>query len=196
MAEKDRSSVFETKCKERKLNQSQLISFLIWCSGHKGQKYRYAKFTTTKTRDPFSKVVQMGRFAFYRKSADQDVDASNAKILHASSYEPVKIANVANPGGDNPPNEGPENVLNEELGSKWLDRNKGPLVFDFGAPALIDGFNWATAHDVRAHGRDPVRWRLEGSNDPESGSWDILQEQRGDHQVHKNRMSWAAVNHK
>jgi len=176
MAEKDRSSVFETK----------------W---HKGQKYRYAKFTTTKTRDPFSKVVQMGRFAFYRKSADQDVDASE-KILHASSYEPVKIANVANPGGDNPPNEGPENVLNEELGSKWLDRNKGPLVFDFGAPALIDGFNWATAHDVRAHGRDPVRWRLEGSNDPESGSWDILQEQRGDHQVHKNRMSWAAVNHK
>jgi hypothetical protein len=140
--------------------------------------------------------VQIGRFAFYKKKTETNVQAGNTKILHDGSYEPVRVKAVVNPGGDNPPDEGPENVLNEDLGTKWLDRNKAPLIFDFGTPAIIDGFNWATAHDIRAHGRDPVRWKLEGSNDPDQKHWHILQEQRGDFRVHRNRMSWVAVTHK
>lgn len=175
----DRSGVFETQ----------------W---HKGEKYRYARFTTTKTRDPFSKMVQIGRFAFYAKTPDMNLQAEragNTKILHDASYVPVEVRSVANPGGNNPPLEGPDNLLDGDQGTKWLDKNKGPLVFDFGEPRVIDGFNWATAHDVRAHGRDPVRWKLEGANDPEDDSWVVLQEQQGDFTVHKNRMSWVAVSH-
>ena len=61
-------------------------------------------------------------------------------------------------------------AVDGNTGTKWLDFNKGPLVLDCGAPALIDGYRWATANDARD--RDPVRWSFEGSHD--NLAWTLL----------------------
>ena len=70
---------------------------------------------------------------------------------------------VSNPGGDNPNNETPDLSVDGSLSTKWLDFNQGALVFDFGSARRVDGYRWATANDATE--RDPVQWRLEGSDD-------------------------------
>ena len=70
---------------------------------------------------------------------------------------------VENPGGDTPTAEGPENIIDGDIFSKWLDFNIQPLVFDFDTPTAIDAYNLTTGGD--APERDPIRWIIEGSDD-------------------------------
>ncbi|MBS0358712.1 MAG: hypothetical protein JSS53_05565, partial [Proteobacteria bacterium] len=72
-------------------------------------------------------------------------------------------AKASNPGGANPPNEGPQNVVDGQLVTKWFDSNRRPLVLDFERSVLIDNYTWATANDCPY--RDPISWRFEGSYD-------------------------------
>ena len=44
--------------------------------------------------------------------------------------------------------------------TKWLDFNKGDLVFHFAPPgALVAAYDWTTGNDCP--GRDPLRWQLD-----------------------------------
>lgn len=116
--------------------------------------WRYVRFTPDKLRDSSSaNSIQLAEFAFF----------------HGAS--PVAVSAVSNPGGDNPEFESPHLVIDGDPDTKWLDFNKGGLVFDFGAPATIDGYQLTTAND--APERDPVRWFLEGSND--GASWSLME---------------------
>jgi hypothetical protein len=82
---------------------------------------------------------------------------------------------ATNPGGRNPGAETPPKAVDGDIDTKWLDFNKGPLVFDFGAPESIDSYRWATANDVPD--RDPVRWTLEGGDD--GLNWTLLDDRTG-----------------
>ncbi len=77
---------------------------------------------------------------------------------------PISTAGVTvtNPGGNTPGAEGPENIIDGNTGTKWLDFTKfSPLVFQFPAPVTIDAYTFATANDDPE--RDPVSWTFEGS---------------------------------
>ena len=82
------------------------------------------------------------------------------------------IPSAWNPGGSNPGGETPDLAVDGSLTTKWLDFNQGPLIFDFGSAATVDGYRWATANDATE--RDPVRWTLEGSDD--ETNWVLVDE--------------------
>ncbi|MBQ8113798.1 MAG: autotransporter-associated beta strand repeat-containing protein [Kiritimatiellae bacterium] len=73
-----------------------------------------------------------------------------------------------------PANEAPQNLVDGNMFTKWLDYRAHPdrsatdrervwLRIDYAAPRPITGYKWITANDAPA--RDPVAWRLQGSND-------------------------------
>ena len=120
--------------------------------------YRFYRFTATELRDgATANSVQLAELALY----------SGANRLHAIA--------VANPGGNNPVGEGPQQADDALVATKWLDFNKGMLVYDYGTNVEIDGYSLTTAND--AVERDPIRWRLEGSED--GALWQLLDDQTG-----------------
>ena len=117
--------------------------------------YQYYRFDTVRTRSGGfrNRTVQLSEFSFYSLSG------------------PITATpTVSNPEGDNPDGEGPGNLLDGNTATKWLDFDREKLVFDFGVPTSIHHFGFTTAND--ASGRDPVRWRFEGSDDGEN--WTLL----------------------
>jgi len=73
-----------------------------------------------------------------------------------------------------PANEAPQNLVDGNMFTKWLDFRAHPdrsatdrervwLRVDYAAPRPITGYKWIIANDTPA--RDPVAWRLQGSND-------------------------------
>lgn len=106
---------------------------------------RYVRFTPVKLR--VGNTIQLAEFRFY------------------ASTTPVVPVAVTNPGGSNA-EEDPEGALKAidgDTGSKWLDENMLPLVFDFGATEIFDHYQITTANDSPE--RDPLRWLLESSAD-------------------------------
>ena len=64
-------------------------------------------------------------------------------------------------------------LIDSDTSTKWLDFNRGSLVFDFGpSGSRVATYNWATANDTQL--RDPIQWRFEASND--TRSWFNLDE--------------------
>ena len=100
--------------------------------------------------------VQISEFQFIR----------NGTVLGSAGVT------VTNPGGVNPTGEGPANLLDANLSTKWLDLNKRELLFTFPSPVAVDSYNFATAND--APERDPSNWKLEGSAD--GSTWVLLDE--------------------
>ena len=135
--------------------------------------YRYYRFTPTKLRNNgAANSVQMAEFEFYLAGVE------------------TSAPTASNPGGNNPGGETPPNVVDGSLGTKWLDFNKGALIFDFGSPEEIDSYRWATAND--AEERDPVRWTLEGSDN--ATSWTLLEDQTAaDYPVTLSRQTYLPV---
>lgn len=122
--------------------------------------YRYYRFTVTKVRNvnaPGSNMVQLAELNFFTEGTFLD------------------SATITNPNGRNPRNEEPFRANDGNKNTKWLDFNINPLIYDFGAPVIVDSYQLTTANDF--NGRDPVRWLLEGSNDADS--WDILDNKTG-----------------
>lgn len=116
--------------------------------------FRYVRFTPVELRDNASTdCIQLAEFAFYQNAS------------------PLTVATVSNPGGNNPSFEMPANVIDGNTGTKWLDFNKGGLVFDFGASTAFNRYQLTTANDEEA--RDPLRWTLEGSAD--GVSWTLIE---------------------
>ncbi|TNC79543.1 MAG: hypothetical protein C9356_18595 [Oleiphilus sp.] len=124
-----------------------------------GEGYQYYKFTPAKLRDdPAANSVQLSELSFYSFG--------------------VRLANalVTNPNGSNPSNETPDLANDGNTGTKWLDFNKGALVYDFGQTVNVEAYAFTTANDVTA--RDPVRWTLEASQD--GMSWVMLDDRSGE----------------
>ncbi len=121
--------------------------------------YRYYRFTPTKLRNGAgANSVQLAEFEFLKEG---------------SSVIPGDTPLVSNPGGNNPQNEAPANLVDRDVETKWLDFNKGAVVFDFGDSMQIDAYGFTTADDAAE--RDPVSWTLEGSDDAQA--WHLLDTQ-------------------
>ncbi|MDB6076535.1 MAG: symbB [Akkermansiaceae bacterium] len=118
--------------------------------------FRYVRYKTLKTRDETTTTwTQLTEFAFYNSTGQ------------------VTPVGVQNPGGATNPNvpEDASKVIDNDLTTKWLDYNKAPLIFDFGAsPPPIGSYAITTGND--GADRDPVRWTLEGSND--GTAWTLI----------------------
>jgi len=108
--------------------------------------HRFYRFTTESLRQGGRRTpVQLSELTFYSPSGP-------------IAETPL----VSNPGGSNPDGEGPGNLVDSNPATKWLDFNRNPVVFDFGAPVTIDHYGFTTANDVPE--RDPDRWTFEGSD--------------------------------
>lgn len=121
--------------------------------------YRFHRLVPTGLRDDAAaNSVQVAEF---------DLLLGNRRVTGAVA---------SNPGGRNPSGEGPQQGVDGDLQTKWLDFNKStPLVLDLGGPAVVDGYRLASAND--APERDPVSWRVEGSLD--GVHWALMDEQSG-----------------
>lgn len=157
----------------RTRGSNQYISFATSSRG----EYRFIRFTTVQTREPGS-MVQLASFEF----ADEGVA--------------VRPVSCRNPGGESPKGEEVQFLIQTSLRTKWIDKKAQPVIFDFGQSKNIDGFRFATGHDPKSTGRDPVRWKLEGSisgNDEEA--WTMLHDTSGeDFAVHMDRSKWIIGN--
>jgi hypothetical protein len=89
----------------------------------------------------------------------------------------IEGGKAENPGGNNPPGEGPSNISGTlpGTGRKWLDFNVKALIIKFPKPVTADSYTIVTANDYPI--RDPVAWTLESS---ENGSeWKIIDRREG-----------------
>ncbi|MBK1884093.1 discoidin domain-containing protein, partial [Luteolibacter pohnpeiensis] len=120
----------------------------------KESTYQYYRFTPTRLRDRFSQSVQMSEFNFLLDGVPVSLDG----------------VTVDNGGAETPEAEGPDNLVDGDVATKWYQAESGPLVFTFPTPVTIDGYRFYTAND--AVDRDPQRWTLEGSSDGET--WEVI----------------------
>ncbi len=108
-------------------------------------------------------------YKFFRFTTTAQRNASAANSLQIAEVELslggqiLTGATLTSPGGDSPAAEAPAFAADGDPSTKWLDFNRGSLVFEYPAPVSIDGYRIATAGD--APERDPVAWTLEGSTD-------------------------------
>ena len=108
-----------------------------------------------------------------------------AQLMLYNGATALAIASVSNPGGKTPAAEGPDNVRDGSMDTKWLDFNKESLVLTLEDPQRVDGYSWATANDDEA--RDPVRWVVEGSTDGGSTWTELDSQSAGDDDVPRAR---------
>eukprot|EP00445_Apocalathium_hangoei_P041908 CAMPEP_0203977148 /NCGR_PEP_ID=MMETSP0359-20131031/101470_1 /ASSEMBLY_ACC=CAM_ASM_000338 /TAXON_ID=268821 /ORGANISM="Scrippsiella Hangoei, Strain SHTV-5" /LENGTH=1084 /DNA_ID=CAMNT_0050915357 /DNA_START=57 /DNA_END=3308 /DNA_ORIENTATION=- len=119
-------------------------------------------------------------FSLYRFSvlgcrgpAADAVQLSGLEFRHLGTLVSLAHASATNPSGSNPQGEGPEQAIDGIADSKWVDRNKLPLIVQFPERVKVDEFRFVTAKDEQS--RDPLAWDLEGSND--GATWTPLHRQ-------------------
>ncbi len=130
--------------------------------------YRYYKFTTTATLGGIN-AIQMSEFRFLNGTATTNpVLASGGAVSLSPSLS----------GNGN--GEGPENLLDGVFTTKWFNfgtNGKEAVVFDYGTPTppTINGYTFRTAQSgANESNRNPSSWRLEASNDSETGPWTLI----------------------
>lgn len=123
--------------------------------------FTFFRFTPTALRDDATAIgIQLSEF----------------RLLSAGSpILPGSNVTVSNPGGSSPTGEEVAKVHDEDVNTKWLDLNKGSLLFEFPNAVSVDSYAFTTAND--APERDPVGWILEGSDD--EVNWTLLDSQSG-----------------
>ena len=141
---------------------------------HAGKvSHQYFRFTPTKLRN---------------NNAANSVQLAEFEIFHQD--QPLKVVTATNPGGSNPSAERPSDAIDGDLGTKWLDFEKGSLVLDFGRRVTADGYRWATANDALE--RDPVQWTLEGSDN--NATWTLIDSRTGsDFPTPPGRFEWLPL---
>ena len=151
-------------------NQEGSKSRVLTISTRGPAVYRYFRFTPTLLRGGASAdSVQISEFQM---------------LLEAV---PLVATSAANPGGNSPGGENPSMAIDGNLNTKWLDFNKAPLVLDYGQPVTATAYRFATANDGTE--RDPVSWRLEGSQN--GTTWELVDE-RANQTVTTDRKTWLA----
>ncbi|CAE8583604.1 unnamed protein product [Polarella glacialis] len=93
--------------------------------------------------------------------------------------------------GDAPDKELPQNILDMNLETKWLDYKKSPAIIRLAKKKPIHNYRLRTANDEAI--RDPVLWNLQGS--PDYLNWVIMHEVTnrtlGEALVPLNRSTWS-----
>ncbi len=120
--------------------------------------YRFYRFRPTKLRDD---------------GGADSIQLSELSLFQGGSR--IHAYGVTNPGGNNSGNEAAGRADDANVGTKWRDLNRQPLVYDMGQNVEIDFYTFTTANDN--NGRDPVRWYFEGSVG--GVTWDILDDRTG-----------------
>jgi autotransporter-associated beta strand protein len=96
---------------------------------------------------------------------------------------------VTAPGTNSPGGEQPPNANDNNTGSKWYTSTRVALIYDFFSAKAFNEYNWATAND--STGRDPIRWKVEGSTD--GITWAMLDDKTAaDQSVTDARNTWVA----
>lgn len=115
---------------------------------------RYIRFTGTALRGNGT-LAQIGEIEFFNVGVK------------------VPVQTVTNPGGDNGGNaaEAVGSINDGNYGTKWLNHNNRPVVFDFGSAQTFDSYQITTGND--GTDRDAVRWMLEASDD--GTTWKTLE---------------------
>ncbi|MBK1882516.1 autotransporter-associated beta strand repeat-containing protein [Luteolibacter pohnpeiensis] len=118
----------------------------------KTQQYRYVRFTPLAFRGVVPNSVQIGEFEFFMDGTQ------------------VPVASIENRGGRFS-NSGPlVHLTDGDVYTKWLDFNRGGIIFDFGSSVQFNSYQMTTANDEQS--RDPVEWLMEGSDD--YNTWVII----------------------
>jgi uncharacterized delta-60 repeat protein len=78
------------------------------------------------------------------------------------------VVTCTNPDGTNPIGEGPENLVDDDINTKWTDTSFSAngysyVIIDNGIPINFDGYKYYTGNDFVE--RDPITWTLDISND-------------------------------
>jgi len=129
--------------------------FQIWSPA-----YLQFKFRTGAIRDPDQAYVAMQEFRFF-DIAGQPIIPASATNPGGSNVNGVHVADKLIDG-----------IVTTTGSSKWLDLNKGNVIFEFGSVVKVVSYEWVTCEDEPS--RDPVSWRIEarvGTNGP----WTVLQ---------------------
>eukprot|EP01138_Halocafeteria_seosinensis_P008721 gb/GECG01008914.1/.p1 GENE.gb/GECG01008914.1/~~gb/GECG01008914.1/.p1 ORF type:complete len:413 (+),score=24.39 gb/GECG01008914.1/:1-1239(+) len=150
-------------------------------------QYRFLKWRITRTKEDCDNLCVYGTCTqvsiFTLKLGNKNVSLNTSQRV------------IENPGGSNPPGEGPENIVSN-LMTKWIDTDFGccqnchlmgidaqfapgisELIFDAGPDYkyTFDGYQYATANDYP--GRDPADWKFFGSTD--NATWILLDDRCG-----------------
>ncbi|MBM3862553.1 MAG: hypothetical protein FJ385_01180 [Verrucomicrobia bacterium] len=145
-------------------------------------------------------IIGQGPYRYYRFVPVANRGYSNGgeeRNVQLTEFQMVDINGVwisgavaSSPEGNWMNNEEPAKGSDGSTETKWnASRNfEGPLptlVLDHGTPTVVYGYRWATGND--APQRDPVSWRVEGSNN--LTDWDLLDE-RSNHPVTLSRSTY------
>jgi len=126
-------------------------------SPQKAGSYKYLRFKPTKTRDPLSPTVEVGKFRFFL--GHSEIDMTNVRVTNPMGTWIGDIEDVIGPG----------------YTSGWSDLHKKAIVFAFPYATMVNGFTWTTANPDKGVGGDPVQWKLEGSQN--GVYWTVLRDQ-------------------
>ena len=112
-------------------------------------------------------------------------DASG-NVIPSSAFTIAYDSTTKDSAGDTyPSNESPDNAVDGDLGTKWLDWRAGLaqsasvrsvvwLDFCFASPTAVSGYRWYTANDDSTNpGRTPVSWTFTASDDG-GATWSVL----------------------
>ena len=148
----------------------------------------------TKSRIVSISTIGPAVYRYFRFTPTQLRGGSSADSVQISEFQmlletvPLSAVSATNPGGNSPGGENPSKAIDGSLNTKWLDFNKVALVLDYGVPVTATAYRFATAND--STDRDPVSWRLEGSQ--EGNSWALVDE-RSNPTVPTNRRTWLTA---
>jgi hypothetical protein len=121
--------------------------------------FRYVRFTPVETGDG---VLQLADIKFY----DTGVEVVPMAVLN----------NNGTPAAGGVGTEGPGNLIDGDPGTKWFSGTLVPIIFDMGSdPVEYDSYQFVTGGDTAAYpGRNPRRWKLEGSDTMET--WSLIED--------------------
>lgn len=84
-------------------------------------------------------------------------------------------AYASNSGGNYTADQGPNQTVDGNNGTSWVDFNSQPLMIGLSSLTRVDEFRFTTAQDCP--GRDPVLWQVHATTD--LVNWNRLHHQRG-----------------
>ncbi len=118
--------------------------------------FQYFRFTPTKLRSPSTNRVELSEMQLYFRG------------------NRLYVENAINMGGSSPSGYEPMKAIDNDVNTKWINYSKGSLVLEFSTRTSINGYRWYTSSGYPYY--DPIRWRLDGSND--KSSWTTIDDRR------------------
>lgn len=131
---------------------------------------------------------EKGQYRYYRFEFLRLTRGTRIQLSEISLYDkvqmPARVAFVSGTGSGT--KEGAEMVCDGHLYSKWcIDAPRQmpyAVVLDASEPIVITEYRFATGDDTHTYPqRNPITWRLSGSNDQQS--WTLLDEQKGNRRL-------------